>query len=62
MPFDDKSKDYRYRDLDGHFALMSRQAAKAADKGMIVVCSAGNAGSGPWKKTTPPGDADMYLR
>ena len=59
--FDDKSKDYRYRDLDGHFALMSRQAAKAADKGMIVVCSAGNAGSGPWKKTTPPGDADNVL-
>ena len=59
--FDDKSKDYRYRDLDGHFALMSRQAAKAADKGMIVVCSAGNSGSGPWKKTTPPGDADNVL-
>lgn len=59
--FDDKTKDYRYSDLDGKFALMSRQAAKAADKGMVIVCSAGNAGAGPWKKTTPPGDADQVL-
>lgn len=59
--FDDPSKDYRYRDLDGKFALMSRQAAKAADKGMVIVCSAGNAGSGSWKKTTPPGDAENVL-
>lgn len=59
--FDDKTKNYRYSDLDGKFALMSRQAAKAADKGMVIVCSAGNAGAGPWKKTTPPGDADQVL-
>lgn len=59
--FDDKSKDYRYIDLDGKFALMSRQAAKAADKGMVIVCSAGNAGAGPWKKTTPPGDAENVI-
>jgi len=30
--FDDKEKDYRLRDLDGQFALMSRQAARMADK------------------------------
>lgn len=59
--FDDKSKDYHYCELDGKFALMSRQAAKAADKGMVLVCSAGNAGSGSWKKITPPGDADNVL-
>lgn len=59
--FDDKTQNYRYRDLDGHFSLMSRQAGRAADKGMIVVCSAGNAGSGPWKKITPPADADHIL-
>ena len=59
--FDDSTKNYRYRDLNGHYALMSREAAKAADKGMVVVCSAGNSGSGPWKKITPPGDADNVL-
>ena len=59
--FDDKEKDYRLRDLDGQFALMSRQAARMADKGMVLVCSAGNSGSNAWKKITPPGDAENVL-
>lgn len=59
--FDDKSKDYKYRELDGHHALMSRQASRIADKGMILVCSAGNSGMGSWKKITPPGDAENVL-
>ncbi|WP_287132479.1 S8 family serine peptidase [Bacteroides sp.] len=59
--FDDKSKDYKFRDLDGRHALMSRQASRVADKGMVLVCSAGNSGMGSWKKITPPGDADNVL-
>ena len=59
--FDDKSKNYKYRDLGGRHALMSRQASHIADKGMILVCSAGNSGAGSWKKITPPGDADNVL-
>ena len=59
--FDDPTKNYRYRDLNGHFALMSREAGRAADKGIVVVCSAGNSGSGPWKKITPPGDAENVI-
>lgn len=59
--FDDPTKNYCYRDLNGHHALMSREAAKAADKGMVVVCSAGNSGAGSWKKITPPGDADNVI-
>lgn len=59
--FDDPAKNYRYRDLNGHYALMSREAAKAADKGIVVVCSAGNSGSGSWKKITPPGDAENVI-
>lgn len=55
--FDDKSKDYQYKNLDGKFALMSRSAGMAADKGMVVVCSAGNEGMKSWKKITPPADA-----
>lgn len=61
VTFDDPSKNYQYRDLDGHHALMSRQASKAADKGIILVCSAGNSGASSWKKTTPPGDAENVL-
>ena len=59
--FDDPAKNYRYRDLNGHYALMSREAAKASDKGIVVVCSAGNSGSGSWKKITPPGDAENVI-
>lgn len=59
--FDDKSKNYRFRDLDGEFSLMSRQASRMADKGMVLLCSAGNAGQGSWKKITPPGDARNIL-
>lgn len=59
--FDDPSKNYRYRELDGRHALMSREASKIADKGMVLVCSAGNSGSGSWKKLTPPGDAENVL-
>lgn len=59
--FDDQSKNYTYRDLDGHRALMSRQASRVADKGMVLVCSAGNSGAGSWKKITPPADAEHVL-
>lgn len=59
--FDDKSKNYRLRDLDGEYALISRQASRAADKGMVLLCSAGNSGQGMWKKITPPGDAGNIL-
>ena len=59
--FDDKSKDYQLHHLDGEYSLISRQASKVADKGMVMVCSAGNSGSGPWKKITPPGDAENVL-
>lgn len=55
--FDDKTKNYRLRDLDGKFSLMSRQASRLADKGMVMLCSAGNAGRDSWKKITPPADA-----
>ena len=59
--FDDKSKNYKYSDLDGRHALMSRQASHIADKGMVLVCSAGNSGMSSWKKITPPGDAEHVL-
>ena len=59
--FDDASKNYTYRQLDGHYALMSRQASRIADKGMVLVCSAGNSGDDSWKKITPPADAENVL-
>ena len=59
--FDKGYGGYRYRDLDGHTSLMSHSASMAADKGIVVVCSAGNSGNDAWKKVTPPGDAEHVL-
>ena len=59
--FDEGYPAYRYRDLDGHYSLMSHSASLAADKGIVVVCSAGNSGRGSWKKVTPPGDSENVL-
>lgn len=59
--FDEGYGGYRYRDLDGHYSLMSHSASMAADKGIVVVCSAGNSGRGAWKKVTPPGDSENVL-
>ncbi len=59
--FDDASCNYSYSDLDGLTSLMSFSASRAVDKGMIVVCSAGNEGDTFWKKITPPADADGVL-
>ena len=59
--FDEGYPAYRYRDLDGHYSLMSHSASLAADKGIVVVCSAGNSGRGAWKKVTPPGDSENVL-
>lgn len=59
--FDKGFPAYRYRDLDGHYSLMSHSASIAADKGIVVVCSAGNSGRSSWKKVTPPGDSENVL-
>lgn len=59
--FDNPAENYQLRDLDGRHALMSRQASHIADKGMVLVCSAGNAGGESWKKITTPGDAEHVL-
>ena len=59
--FDDESQNYEYKQLDGEYALISKQASLIAQKGMVLVCSAGNAGAGSWKKITTPGDATNNL-
>ena len=59
--FDDGITSHKYRDLDGHTAHISRAASMLADKGIVLVCSAGNSGDEPWKKITPPADADNVI-
>lgn len=59
--FDDASTSHHLWQLDGHTALISRTASMVAQKGMILVNSAGNSGMGPWKKIGVPADADNIL-
>ncbi len=55
--FDSPAKSYTFKEVDGRIAYITRAANKAADKGMLVVISAGNSGDSEWKKITPPSDA-----
>ena len=59
--FDDKSMNYRYADLDGQIAAISKVASRLASKGMILINSAGNDGMGTWKKINVPADAHDIL-
>lgn len=59
--FDYKYMSHRYSDLDGQTALVSRTAALAASRGMLVCNSAGNSGMDAWKKVGVPADAPDIL-
>ena len=59
--FNDPLMNHTYQDMNGHTTLISKSAAKASSKGMIVVVSAGNEGSDPWHYISAPADADSIL-
>lgn len=59
--FDNPRQNHKYWEMDGHTAFISQSASMLADKGIILVCSAGNSGMAPWKKITFPGDAENIL-
>lgn len=59
--FDDKSKSYKYKDLDGETSRATRAADIAVNKGIIVCISAGNEGNDSWHYITCPADAKDAL-
>lgn len=59
--FDQTSMDYAYADMNGSKTVVSIAAKKATEKGMIVVCSAGNEGARSWKYITAPADVNGVL-
>ena len=59
--FDDAEESYSYKDMDGKTAIITRAAALAARKGIIVTTSAGNQGTDSWRYITAPCDADSVL-
>lgn len=59
--FDVEEMSYSTDLLDGQTAFISRAAQMAAEKGMLVVCSAGNEGNNDWQKITFPSDVAHLL-
>jgi serine protease AprX len=60
--YDDAQRSYRYEDLDGETAVSTRAADLAAERGVVVVNSAGNAGMGLGHGTIgAPADGNLVL-
>ncbi|MEI7502349.1 MAG: S8 family peptidase [Paludibacter sp.] len=56
--FDDASMNFTYANMNGKVSRCSRAATLAAQKGIIVVNSAGNDGNKPWHNIGVPADAE----
>jgi len=60
--FDDETKSYKYKEMDGNTAISTIAADIAASKGILVTISAGNEGDNfVWPWITAPADADSVL-
>lgn len=59
--FDDPSMDHSYEEMDGNTTRITIATDIAAEKGMLLVNSAGNSGSSSWHYITAPSDADSCL-
>ncbi len=55
--FDDISQNHSYEDMNGITTIIARAAGFAYDKGILVVNSAGNYGSGNWRYIGSPADS-----
>lgn len=59
--FDPGYESYTPKQLDGKTAFISKAAAIAVKKGLLVVCSAGNDGQKEWSKIGFPADVSGVL-
>lgn len=59
--FDDASQNHTYSDMDGKTTIITKAANWAAEKGILVVNSAGNSGATPWKFIGAPADAEKIM-
>jgi subtilisin family serine protease len=59
--FDGTSMDYPKTAMDGKTTVVTKAAQMLADRGVIVVCSAGNEGRIAWQIITAPADARDVL-
>jgi subtilisin family serine protease len=56
--FDAPDPDYTYADMNGRTTLVTLAAVVAAEKGILVVTSAGNEGISSWRYVVAPGDVN----
>ncbi len=59
--FDFGQNSYTYADLDGNTGITTRVADIAVSLGVVVVTSAGNSGTLPWRYIGTPADADSVI-
>jgi len=59
--FDDPLLNYKYSDMDGNSAFVTRAADIAASKGILVVNSAGNERNKTWIRIIAPSDGDSII-
>ncbi|NVO18268.1 MAG: S8 family serine peptidase [Bacteroidetes bacterium] len=59
--FMDPTTSHTYADMDGNTTYVTIGADKAAEKGILVVNSAGNDGSDDWKYIGAPADGDSVF-
>jgi len=59
--FNNATQSYTNASLDGNTAICTRGADYAANKGILVVNSAGNEGANSWQKISAPSDGDSVL-
>ncbi len=61
--FDSGEGDYTWEDMDGNTTIVTRGADRAAQKGLLVITSAGNEGSTPVPQNTlvAPSDGDSVI-
>ncbi len=55
--FDDAEMDYTYADMDGVTAIVTQAANLLAQRGVLLVSSAGNSGNDPWRYIGAPADS-----
>lgn len=59
--FDDNSLNHSYGEFTGDSLRISKAANMAVNKGIIVVCSAGNDGNNSWHYVSAPAEASNVL-
>jgi len=59
--FSDPSMNYIIDDMDGNTTVVARAANMAAQRGILLVASAGNEGNKSWQRIISPADSESVL-